>query len=529
MLYTGKLLYVELYDTMGGARTDVKRVWEARRSRHPGRCIVTNAHWFDPGPRQCGNYKVDGVVLSNQWPDALTGFGWNTGEPKWTSHMGNYNNFVCTIPALINGERQKLDYGAGVERATTRTWFGRKADGTWSVEVTTANYTLDGIVDRMAALGITDGMVFDGSGSSQWYDGERHITGDGRTIYSYLLLWFDESSGDDDGGDENMKKGIDVSQWQGTIDWEKVKAAGVEFAMLRAGYGQGNFDPQYTRNANECTRLGIPFGVYWFSYAYTVEMAEKEADYCLKAVAPYDLSYPIAFDFEYDSVDRAADKGVSVTKQLASDMARAFLNKIEANGYYGMIYANSNYLSQYFDADIPERYDVWLAQWPRNPAPTPKPAQAGGMWQYSSSGAVDGITGRVDMNYAYYDYPSIIAKLSPVKPDKEDTPAEPQEPEKEDKPMSYEEEKAAATAWAQDNGISDGTRPYDSVQRVELLVMLWRVLGKKEDPSMSYEEEKAAATAWAQENGVSDGTRPYDPVQRVELWVMLWRLMGGEK
>lgn len=202
MIHTGKLLHMELYDDMMPPYTDVRAVWEARHSRHPGRCIVTNAHWYDPGPKQCGNYKVDGKVLSNQWPDAVTGFGWNTGEPQWTSHMDNYENFICTIPALINGERQNLSYGAGAERATTRTWFGRKADGEWCVEVTTSNYTLDGIVDRMEALGIVDGMVLDGSGSSQWYDGETRIYGDGRRVYSYLLMWFETDKETPGGGDK---------------------------------------------------------------------------------------------------------------------------------------------------------------------------------------------------------------------------------------------------------------------------------------------------------------------------------------
>ena len=464
MIHTGKLLACELYDSMGRARTNVKKVWEARHGRHPGRCIVTNAHWFDPGPKQCGNYKVDGVVLSNQWPDAVTGLGWNTGEPRWTSHMGNYNNFVCTIPALVGGERQKLEYGAGVERATTRTWFGRKADGEWCVEVTTANYTLDGIVDRMAGLGIVDGMVFDGSGSSQWYDGTTHITGDGRTIYSYLLCWFEDK---EDDKPVNYRKGIDVSKWQGTIDWEKVKASGVEFAILRAGYGQNNIDEQFERNALECTRLGIPFGVYWFSYAYTEAMAQQEAEYCLAAAKPYKLSYPIVFDFEYDSVDYAEGKGVKVTRELASKFARAFLTAVEGAGHYAMLYANPNYLSQYFDADIPARYDIWLAKWPTNPDISVNPGP-GGMWQYTSSGAVDGIEGRVDMNVAYKDYPALIGYTP--------TPVEPT-PGPEDPPMTYEEEKAAATEWAKIKGISDGTRPYDPVQRVELWVMLWRLMG----------------------------------------------------
>lgn len=202
MIHTGKLLHMELYDDMMPPYTNVRAVWEARHSRHPGRCIVTNAHWYDPGPAYCGNYKVDGKVLSNQWPDAVTGFGWNTGEPQWTSHMDNYENFICTIPALINGERQKLDYGSGVERATTRTWFGRDGNGEWYVEVTTDNYTLDGIVDRMEELGIVDGMVLDGSGSSQWYDGETRIYGDGRRVYSYLLMWFETDKETPGGGDK---------------------------------------------------------------------------------------------------------------------------------------------------------------------------------------------------------------------------------------------------------------------------------------------------------------------------------------
>ena len=471
MIHTGKLLACELYDDMQPPYTNVRAVWEARRSRHPGRCVVTNAHWYDPGPKQCGNYKVGGVVLSNQWPGALTGFGWNTGEPQWTSHMENYENFICTIPALVGGKRQNLSYGSGVERATTRTWFGRKADGEWCVEVTTANYTLDGIVDRMEALGIVDGMVFDGSGSSQLYDGEMRITGDGRTIYSYLLCWFAEEEGEkeEDKKPVTYRKGIDVSKWQGAIDWEAVKADGVEFAMLRAGYGQGNIDEQFYRNADECTRLGIPFGVYWFSYAYTEAMARREAEHCLEVIKPYKLSYPVAWDYEYDSMDYATERGIKITKTLVSAMARAFLNKVEEAGYYGALYANPNYLAQYFDADLPKRYDIWLAKWPYTvPGPdTLKPEQCGGIWQYTSSGSVDGINGRVDMNYAYYDYPALTGFRPSVD--------EPEDEPEVDKPMDYETEKKMARKFVMDMGISDGERGGDEITREEMWVMIYRM------------------------------------------------------
>lgn len=258
------------------------------------------------------------------------------------------------------------------------------------------------------------------------------------------------------------KKGIDVSKWQGTIDWEKAKADGVEFAMIRAGYGQGKLDECFKRNADECTRLGIPFGVYWFSYAYTPDMARNEAKFCLEAASKYALSYPVAFDFEYDSVDYAKKKGVTITKTLASALARAFLGKIEEAGYYAMLYANADYLSRYFDAELPKRYDTWLASWPSNPNPDNKPASAGGLWQYTSKGVVAGISGNVDMNYAYYDYPALIGYIP------EPTPEPAPEPEP-DKP-----ETELAREWVMAGGISDGERPGDGVTREELWVMLYR-------------------------------------------------------
>ena len=463
MYYTGKLTDVEIYDRSTAPYTNVREVRDNLHNKHPGRCIVVNAHWHNPGPEYIGNYKVKGRVLSEDYPAGQTGFGWDEGELPRIVHDMSTDNFVSTILALVDGERQWLDYQAGVIRPAARTWLGVDAAGRWTVEVTTDNYTLDGIVDRMEDFGIVDGMVFDGSGSSQWYDGETRLSGDGRTIYSYLLCWFAEEEGEkeEDKKPVTYRKGIDVSKWQGAIDWEKVKANGVEFAMLRAGYGQGNIDEQFRRNADECTRLGIPFGVYWFSYAYNIGLAEREAEYCLETVKPYKLSYPIAFDFEYDSVDYAADNGITVSKALASSLARAFLNAIEAAGYYGILYANPNYLSSYFEDDIPERYDIWLAKWPKEPDISVNPGP-GGMWQYTSSGAVDGINGRVDMNVAYRDYPAIIGQPEPGKP------------EEEDKPMTWEEEQQAATAWVKSRNLSDGERPNDGVKRVELWVTLWR-------------------------------------------------------
>ena len=201
MIYTGALLRAELYDDHAYPYTDVKAVYEAHAGKRPGKLIVTNAHWYDPGPTPCGNYKADGTVISQQY-DHARNLVWSGDErPAWSWDMLK-DNAVGTIPAIIDGVRQDVSgQSSGVKRSTTRTWWGFDAAGACTVEVTTSNYTLDGIIDRMQGLGIVDGVVLDGSGSSQWYDGATRISGDGRTIYSYLLLWFDNGSGaGDDAG-----------------------------------------------------------------------------------------------------------------------------------------------------------------------------------------------------------------------------------------------------------------------------------------------------------------------------------------
>lgn len=209
MLIHGKLLHAELLDDSTYPYTDVREVWERNRDKHAGRLIVVNAHWHDPGPAYIGNYKAGGRELSRQFAEPFLGFGWSGDEPpEWAQYMAGVDNFLSTIPALRGGERLSLDYGSGVGRPAERTWFGRDGAGEWCAEVTTTDYTLTGIVERMEALGVVDGMVLDGSGSSQWYDGEAHITGDGRRVYSFLLLWFEDKGEDKPGKGDEMS--IDI-------------------------------------------------------------------------------------------------------------------------------------------------------------------------------------------------------------------------------------------------------------------------------------------------------------------------------
>lgn len=267
------------------------------------------------------------------------------------------------------------------------------------------------------------------------------------------------------------RMGVDVSQWQGNIDWEKAKAAGIEFAMLRAGFGQNSVDPQFKRNITECNRLGIPCGVYWFSYAYTADMAKREAQCVLKTVEPYRLEYPVAFDFEGDSADYALKKGVTVTRTLVSAFARAFCGEIAAGKYSPMVYTNPDYLSRYYDAEIPKEFDIWLAQWPTKPDLASKPAQAGGIWQYTSSGSVDGITGRVDRNVSYVDYPVVLREkgLNGLDSGGGVTAQPPAQPDENDR----------ARAWAMEKGITDGENPDSPATRQQVWTMLYRMNGGK--------------------------------------------------
>lgn len=195
--------------------------------------------------------------------------------------------------------------------------------------------------------------------------------------------------------------GIDVSEHQGNINWLKVKG-NIDFAIIRAGYGQNNIDGQAVKNVQGCEANGIPYGFYWFSYAYTVEMAKKEAEYLIQFIGEHKPSYPIYFDFEYDSVNYANKMGVSVTKELLNSMATAFCDTLEKAGFYAGIYTNADYIENKFKSEIFKKYDLWYAYWNNECDLSPN------LWQYTASGSVPGIGGYVDMNKCYIDYPNIM-------------------------------------------------------------------------------------------------------------------------
>lgn len=256
--------------------------------------------------------------------------------------------------------------------------------------------------------------------------------------------------------------GIDVSEHNGLINWEKVKASGkIGFAMLRVGYGKGITDLQFHRNASECNRLNIPIGVYWFSYAKNVEEAEQEAKFCLgKIHGYYKIDYPVCFDFEDDSVRNCKNAGIVIKdKSFATTLAISFLNMIENAGYTPANYTNPAYLDKYFDQFKLSKYDLWLAQWPSNPDPEKRPTQNPNIWQYSSTGIIPGISTKVDMNACYTPYRN-GSKIEHVSKSSIMTQTWAQE----------------AVKKAKEYGISDGSRPEDPATRVEVMAMITRAI-----------------------------------------------------
>ena len=196
------------------------------------------------------------------------------------------------------------------------------------------------------------------------------------------------------------KKGIDVSEFQGKIDWEKVKNSGVEFAILRCGYGMdfsNQDDVEYERNANECERLGIPYGVYLMSYANTVEKARSEAKHVLRLIEGRKISLGVWYDIE--------DNGTSgaINKETLTNIINTFCNTIKNAGYRVGVYANLNWLENKIEKTIKDNYDIWVAQYYSKCEYEGKYI----MWQHTSSGKVNGISTNVDMNILYEDLPVI--------------------------------------------------------------------------------------------------------------------------
>ena len=190
-----------------------------------------------------------------------------------------------------------------------------------------------------------------------------------------------------------VARGIDVSNFQGTIDWNQAKAAGIEFAILKVGPVYGKPDLTFERNATECERLGIPYGVYYYSYARSVADANIEADRTLAWLGGHHPSLPVYYDLE----DNYILQDPNFSKDKLAQIAQTFCNRMEAVGFKSGIYANLNWFNNYLNSPSLSGYDHWVAQynWRCDYAGSYS------FWQYSSSGNVPGVNGRCDMNYCF--------------------------------------------------------------------------------------------------------------------------------
>lgn len=203
-------------------------------------------------------------------------------------------------------------------------------------------------------------------------------------------------------------KGIDVAKYQGDINWQKVKSAGIEFAFIRAGWAgyEGGIDegkdPYFEKNMAGAIAAGIHVGAYVYSYCKTEAAAKKAAAQVLELCKPYALTMPIAFDIEAD--DSTPYQGFSKAKNSA--ICKAFLDEIRQNGAYPILYTYKAFVASYLDMNVLKDYDFWLAHYDVAKSDYAGPYT---IWQYTSKGTVDGIEGRVDMNEAYVDYPALIA------------------------------------------------------------------------------------------------------------------------
>ena len=226
--------------------------------------------------------------------------------------------------------------------------------------------------------------------------------------YEGGLLVSDDASSEEDGiallsmdalPDGVTAQGIDVSEHQGRIDWDAVKASGIDFAILRVGFGAPSFggrvDYQFNRNISECERLGIPYGVYVYSYAFDNQQAADEASMVINCLSGHNPRLPVYYDLEDNSIiANGRQTGIALRAQV-------FCNRISAAGYEPGIYANLNWFNNILTDSVfkSSSWDHWIAQYNSQCDYTGNYS----FWQYKSNGKVPGINGNVDMNYAYVD------------------------------------------------------------------------------------------------------------------------------
>lgn len=217
-----------------------------------------------------------------------------------------------------------------------------------------------------------------------------------------------------------ITRGIDVSEWQGKINWSKVKKSNVDFAMIRIAYGTGYMDKTYDYNMREANAVGMPVGTYVYSTATTKEQALKEAQLAIEKMRGYKVSYPVVFDLEYAKMGE-------LTPSKISELALTFCNEVKRAGYYPMIYCNTYWYSSKIDMSRLSGFDVWIASYGDKIQAPSSSLYDYTIWQATdgdgggtlnpTKGLIDGIPKdcNVDVNFGYVDYTKkIVPRTEPV-------------------------------------------------------------------------------------------------------------------
>lgn len=245
-----------------------------------------------------------------------------------------------------------------------------------------------------------EGWIKDTSNGKWWYqysDGSWPSTSWRRINGSWYYF---DSNGywvDNNACEMGSIKGIDVSQWQGAIDWQAVKNDGIQFAFVRAGHGGHTLDTCFQQNMVNANAAGIPVGVYFYSTAQNEAQAVQDAQFVIRSMKGYLVSYPVVIDLEDSSQ-------AHLSKQQIGRIAKAYCDEIRAAGYTPMVYCNENWYRNMIDVSMVSDVEMWVARW-GNTYSSDIPRD---IWQSCSTGRVAGINGNVDIDFGYPDYKKII-------------------------------------------------------------------------------------------------------------------------
>lgn len=349
-----------------------------------------------------------------------------------------------------------------------------------------------------------------------------------------------------------LRNGIDVSEWNKEIDWAAVKAAGIDYAIIRCGYGsdyEDQDDKYFFANVQGAIENGIDVGIYLYSYAYNEEMAASEAAHVLRlleaaGLEPDDLAYPVYYDLEeqgktdqpcirernpkYDSTLDEDGNGVDengetqfihnyLDNETLGMLASTFAGALEEKGYEVGMYANLNWWRKFLTDPAFDQWERWVAQYNHECSYTGSYS----MWQCTSSGSVDGIAGRVDLNFDYD-----VERCAPVLPD-----VNVESWYYTGGAYTYVMSRELMTGYS-DTGLFG---PYNSLTRGQVVTILWRMAGEPEVAADAFEDVNydlyyGDAISWARATGVvvgypdKDGVyrtfKPNKAVTRQELCVM---------